>query len=255
VDSNLRLRETGGLINEVYMTEYSVDPVQTAKTIRPMNYITYLKRFGKDVEIFYGAFLISSADRCILVDTGCDAVCYSAGPMPPVEDVFSIEQALSRFEVSITDIDAVVLTHLHFDHVAFLNLFTHCPIFVQQKELRSALNPHPYFASFYVPEFFRDAKFEVVDGDIELFPGIEVALVPGHSAGAQAVIADTPEGRVAVSGFCCVAENFDRNNLAIPGIHEDVRQAYDSMQKLLGLADIIFPNHSASPVRVKNYGE
>jgi N-acyl homoserine lactone hydrolase len=213
--------------------------------------MTYLRNFGRNVEIFYGAFLIKCPGRNILVDTGCDAGSYASGPMPPVEDVESLEQNLSRFGLSIKDIDAVILTHLHFDHAAFLNKFIHCPIFVQQRELRAALNPYPYFSSLYVPAFFKDVRFQLIDGDAALFPGIEVALVPGHSLGSQAIIAETEDGRAAVSGFCCVAENFDRGNLAIPGIHEDVKQAHDSMHRLLGLADIIYPNHSASPVRLK----
>ena len=225
--------------------------MQTARTIRPMHFLTYLRNFGRDVEMFYGAFLLKSADRNILVDTGCDAGSYGAGPMPPVEDVASIEQNLNRFNLGINDIDAVILTHLHFDHAAFLSLFTHCPVFVQQRELRAALNPHPYFSNMYVPAFFKDAKFEQIDGDMGLFPGIEVALVPGHSLGSQAVIVETEEGRAAISGFCCVTENFDKANISIPGIHEDVQQAYESMHKLIGLVDIIYPNHSASPVRVK----
>jgi len=216
-----------------------------------MNYLTYLRNFGRNVEMFYGAFLLKSADRNILVDTGCDAGSYAAGPLPPVEDVASIDLNLGRFNLTIKQIDAVILTHLHFDHAAFLNLFTHCSIFVQQKELRAALNPHPYFSNLYVPAFFKDVKFEEIDGDAVLFPGIEVALVPGHSLGSQAVIAKTREVKAAVSGFCCVAENFERGNMAIPGIHEDVQQTCDSMNKLLGLADIIYPNHSARPVNVK----
>jgi len=202
------------------------------------------------VEMFYGAFLVKNEERTLLVDTGCDAACYAAGPMPPVTDVCSIEQNLKQFNLGIKDIDAVILTHLHFDHVAFLDKFTHCPVFVQQRELYSALNPRPYFAGLYVPSFFKDISFEAVDGDVKIFPGIEVALVPGHSAGSQAVIAETLEGMAAISGFCCVAENFDKGNISIPGIHEDVQQAYDSMHKLTGLADIIFPNHSSTFIKV-----
>jgi glyoxylase-like metal-dependent hydrolase (beta-lactamase superfamily II) len=116
--------------------------------------------------------------------------------------------------------------------------------------LRSALHPHPYFACFYIPRFFQDADFEVIDGDRVLFPGIEVALVPGHSAGSQAVIVEAKEGRTAISGFCCLAKNFDKHNFAIPGIHESVEQSYDSMLKLLGLADIVYANHSGEAVRL-----
>lgn len=233
------------------MSIYTIHPMQTARTLRPMHIMTYLRNFGRDLEMFYGAFLIKGKERNILVDTGCDAKSYDAGPMPPVEDVADIEDNLRRFDLRIKEIDAVILTHLHFDHVAFLNLFDHCPVYVQEKELKAALNPHPYFSGLYVPAFFKDAKFELIDGDSTLFPGIDVALVPGHSPGSQAVIVKTEEGRAAISGFCCVAENFDMNNMAVPGIHEDLKQAYDSIHKLLGLADIIYPNHSINPVWVK----
>lgn len=217
-----------------------------------MHIMTYLRNFGQDVEMYYGPFLIKGAGQNILVDTGCDAKSYQTGPMPPVEDVASIEDNLTRLDLRIQDIDAVILTHLHFDHVAFLNMFEHCPLYVQEKELQAALNPHPYFSSLYVPAYFQDAEFEVIDGDKTLFPGIEVALVPGHSSGSQAVIVETGKGMAAISGFCCVAENFDKDNMAVPGIHEDFKQAYDSMQKLSGLADIIYPNHSIKPVRMKD---
>jgi hypothetical protein len=55
------------------MTVYTIHPLQTAKTTHPLNYLTYLSNFGKDVDIFYGAFLLKEADRNILVDTGCYA--------------------------------------------------------------------------------------------------------------------------------------------------------------------------------------
>ena len=110
----------------------------------------------------------------------------------------------------------------------------------------------PYFTGFYVPAFFKDVTFEQITGDESLFPGIKVLRVPGHSAGSQAVIVETDEGRAAVSGFCCVAENFEKENPAIPGIHENVQQAYDSLYKLVDLVDIIFPTHSGLPVKMNS---
>jgi len=218
-----------------------------------MHFLTYLRNFGQNVEMFYGPFLLRNPDRNILVDTGCEARSYATGPMPPVEDVSSLQENLSKFSLSIKDIDAVIITHLHFDHAAFINLFNHCPIFLQKRELKAAIRPHPYFSGLYVSDFFKEARFELIDGDMELLPGVEVILVPGHSRGSQAVIFETNEGKAAVSGFCCIAENFNKNDPAIPGIHEDVEQAYESMRKLMGLADIIYPNHSAAPVLISSH--
>ncbi|MBN2041289.1 MAG: N-acyl homoserine lactonase family protein [Spirochaetes bacterium] len=233
------------------MNIYEIHPLQTARTIRHMQNLTYLRNYGRDVEMFYGAFLIKNDEYNILVDTGCDAESYAAGKITTVEDVASIEQNLNRFSLTINDIDALILTHMHFDHVAFLKKFTHCPVFLQETEYNSASSPHPYFSFLYVPDFYKDMKFELTNGDKTLFPGINVAFVPGHSAGSQAVIVNTQDGKTAVSGFCCVAENFDRGNFAIPGIHENIQQAYESMNKLASLADFIYPNHSACRVKIK----
>jgi N-acyl homoserine lactone hydrolase len=232
------------------MSTYRVHPLQTAKADRPTASHTYLRNSDEISQVYYGPFLLKSPDRNVLVDTGCDAENYAAGPLSSVEDVASLDENLGRFGLTIQDIDAVVLTHLHFDHTAFLHRFKHCPKFVQARELHSALHPHPYFASYYVQRFFQDADFEIIDGDSVLFPGLQVAFLPGHSAGSQAVIAHTDEGRTAISGFCCLARNFDKRDPAIPGIHENVQQSYDSMFKLMGLADIVYANHSDQPVKL-----
>jgi N-acyl homoserine lactone hydrolase len=232
------------------MSTYTVHPLQTAKAERRIANYTYLRDNNQTIAVFYGAFLLKSPDRNVLVDTGCDAVNYAAGPLSPVEDVASLQQNLGRLGLSIREIDAVILTHLHFDHTAFLHLFQHCPKFVQEREWHSALHPHPYFSCFYVPRFFQDVDFQLIDGDRVLFPGIEAALVPGHSAGSQAVIVETNDGRAAISGFCCLAQNFDKVDFAIPGIHENLQQSYDSMLKLMGLADIVYANHSSDAVRL-----
>lgn len=232
------------------MTRYSVYPLMTAKVDRATSFYTYLRVTDDISTVFYGAFLLKGPRRHILVDTGCDAASYAAGPLSSVQDVASLAENLACFGLTIRDIDAVILTHLHFDHTAFLHLFSHCPKYVQEKEWLAARNPHPYFADFYVPAYYQDANFELIDGDRVLFPGLEVVLVPGHSAGSQAVIVDTDTGRTAVSGFCCLAENFTGDKFAIPGIHKNVQQAYDSMVKLMGLADLVYANYFQKPVKL-----
>ena len=75
-------------------------------------------------------------------------------------------------------------------------------------------------------------------------------------SGCQAVAIDTEGGKAVITGFCCVRDNFfppddirERVSplagypVIIPGIHVDSFKAYESVEKIKALADIIIPNH------------
>ena len=83
------------------MSVYTVHPLQMAKAERPTSGYTYLRNNDETSSVFYGPFLLKSVDRNVLVDAGCDAVNYAAGPLSPVEDVASLEENLSRFGLTM----------------------------------------------------------------------------------------------------------------------------------------------------------
>jgi N-acyl homoserine lactone hydrolase len=94
------------------------------------------------------------------------------------------------------DVVAVINTHLHFDHCGGNRRFAGTPTYVQRAELEVAVEPD------YLEEWVRfdGATYVEVDGDAELFDGISVLFTPGHSAGHQSVVVETPQGRVVLGG-------------------------------------------------------
>jgi glyoxylase-like metal-dependent hydrolase (beta-lactamase superfamily II) len=87
-------------------------------------------------------------------------------------------------------------------------------------------------------------------------PGIELFPVPGHSPGCQAVLVETPGGKVCISGFCSIAENFYPpediqlkvspfacSSVIIPGICADPLKVFESVLKVKSSADVIVPLH------------
>ncbi|WMW25175.1 MBL fold metallo-hydrolase [Methanolobus sediminis] len=54
------------------------------------------------------AYLVTGSDLVILVDTGCSG------------NLSLLEQALDQNNLQITDIDYIIVTHSHYDHVGHL---------------------------------------------------------------------------------------------------------------------------------------
>ena len=104
----------------------------------------------------------------------------------------SVADALAELDMSPADIDLVINTHLHFDHCSQNAVFRHAPFYVQRAELDRM---HREAGSFMTGSASLDARFELLDGDTEVLPGLEVIATPGHTVGHQCVVARTAADR------------------------------------------------------------
>ncbi len=236
------------------MAEHVIRPIPLIKTTGTPDKMTHLVNFeGIKPRAIY-AWYIEGPKEKVLVDTGALVTGLSPQPLrfPGVtgEQIQSLEEGLSKVGLAPEDIDIVILTHLHEDHIQLARKYPKARFVVQKAELEFGRNPHPVQAFTYLKDTFDDVNFEVIEGDKEIVDGVRVVLTPGHSPGAQSVVVETAEGRAVITGFCCIRTNFNPpRELGIPvippGILLDVIQAYDSVIKVKGLADIIIPIHDA----------
>jgi hypothetical protein len=145
------------------------------------------------------------------VDTDRESTAsFLGGGGPRFEKVRPIEDGLGRLGLEPSDIDTIILTHLHGDHVELAHKFPKASFIVQRAELDFARQPRRISSAIpYRKEFFGGLKFEVIDGDKEILPGIKVLLTPGHSPGGQSVAIRTSKGVAVITGFCCIRENFE----------------------------------------------
>lgn len=208
----------------------------------------------------YDVFIVCRlGSKNVLVDTAIEAEdyrnYYPGFNNVPFEPVQTFEQALGRVGCVPDDIDIIIQTHLHIDHIYNTLKCKNAVIYVQEEGLQFALNPHPIFELVYPREIIKDLNFEVIKGDQTILPGIAVMLVPGHAPACQAVV-DATKGKAVISGFCCIMENFNPPEdvktkispfasypVIVPGIHVDLFQAYESVFRGKQMADIIIPMH------------
>ncbi|MFC1981033.1 N-acyl homoserine lactonase family protein [Chloroflexota bacterium] len=188
----------------------------------------------------------------ILVDAG-DTAESIRGRGHVEEHIQSIDEGLGNLGLTPEDIDIIILTHLHTDHVALAWRYNKAKFIVQQAELDFALNPHPMAAPSYNVTLFKDLDFDVVSGDRDIAEGVRVLLTPGHSPGGQSVAVATPRGTAIITGFCCLQENFSTQQSGpykgyevVPsGFSLDALAAYESALKVKQSADIILAVHDA----------
>ena len=242
-----------------------------ALTIHPLNVtriavdggmMTYLRNYGTRLWLACPVYIIMGGSEPVMVDTSGPAEVLRDLRIDPVEHVLDFEEALAQMDLRLEDIRLVVHTQLMYDHCANSRRLPNARFVVQKKELEFARNPHPMFAGSYQRHLFEDLPFEVVDGDHALMPGIKLLFTPGHTPGIQSVAVSTKAGTAIITGFCCTRANFtpEKNSAWItdvipevipPGIHTDMRQAYESMIRVKELADIIIPFHDPAMAEKK----
>ena len=160
--------------------------------------------------------------------------------------ILEFEDALESIGLKPEDIDIIIHTHLHNDHCENDYKCVNAKVFVQKAELDFFNAPHPVDHRYY-PDILDGVDVVVVEGDATIQDGIEVILSPGHTVGGQSVAINTSKGKAVITGFCCNDKNFPTTGPAVaPGVHIDVREAYESIQKIRQTADILIPLHDIS---------
>jgi glyoxylase-like metal-dependent hydrolase (beta-lactamase superfamily II) len=123
--------------------------------------------------------------------------------------------SLQRLGIRPEEVDAVITTHLHWDHAGGLTrrdaqgglelTFKNARHFIQQTEWDFALHPDQRSESAFVKDDFTpladgNQVVEFVDGDAEVLPGVHVRHVGGHTPGSQVLVLRSGELACAVTG-------------------------------------------------------
>ena len=143
------------------------------------------------------AWLIRHPDGAILVDTGVglgnEAIDEWYHPLST-----SLLDALAGVGVESSDISAVIMSHLHFDHCGQQRELA-APVYVQAAEIEAAQT-----LGYTVPEWATIPKdrLRLVHGDQPIAEGISLLSTPGHTPGHQSVLIEAAGERVVIAAQC-----------------------------------------------------
>lgn len=160
-------------------------------------------------------WLIRGNNRTILVDNG-NGTKWSE----KLKDIYNLDTTSSDLMSSLRsvgvkplDVTDVILTHLHFDHAGgsttfengkLVPVFPNARYYVQKKQWELSQNPTEKDRGSFMKDDYMPLKehgvLELVDGEGELFPGIELLVTNGHTNSQQ--LPRISDGKSTML-FCC----------------------------------------------------
>jgi glyoxylase-like metal-dependent hydrolase (beta-lactamase superfamily II) len=208
----------------------------------------------------YFVWLIRGNGREIVVDTGFSAAMAAKRKR---DHLRCPTEALRALQCDAATVKDVVVTHLHYDHAGNFDLFPQATLHLQEREMHYATGKymcHECFRGAFEVEDVVGMVREVYegrvrfhDGDVELFPGISLHLIGGHTMGLQVVRVATRRGWVVLASD---ASHFYANMEQVRPfpIVWSVADMVDGYSKLRALADSpahIVPGHD--PLVMQRY--
>ncbi len=164
------------------------------------------------IELGLNVALIEAAGKRILVDTGMgDKWGEKETRIYGLDHSRTLLTDLADLGLRPADIDLVINSHLHFDHAGGntrledgkpVPTFPKARYVVQTGEWEDATRPHErnrasYLEENYVPLAERK-QLEVVQGEVEVVPGVRVVPVGGHTAYLQTVVVESQGQTLAI---------------------------------------------------------
>lgn len=143
------------------------------------------------IEIPIGCFLLRSGDRVVLLDAGMGTRTTewgTGGELPA---------ALAHHGVSPDDIDTVVCTHLHIDHIGWLPLFAEATVRFGRGDLDHFAGDENVAAILGAVA----GRVDLIDGDdVALAPGLTARHTPGHTPGHYGLVVSSGAERAVLLG-------------------------------------------------------
>ncbi len=200
----------------------------------------------KPINMYF--WLIQTGNHNILVDTGTgnDFATRYAGYVSPVV-------LLSKVGLKPSDIDIIIVSHPHFDHIDGMEFYksTNAIVYIQRDSYRFMVEEGPESSIIRKDGLFPrkkdaallvdlawDGRLKILDGDSEIVPGIKTMKVGGHFPGLQLTVVQTGAKPVILaSDSVHQYDNLEKNiGMGIfQGNFKDMTKSYDTIRQLNGV--------------------
>lgn len=220
-----------------------------------LDYTSYGEPDGPHT-VDYFFWVLQNESRVIVVDTGYDAEVAQRRGRVVLHD--PIEMLRDHLGIEAEDVDTVVVTHCHYDHIGNLSRFPRATVHLAAAELdfvRSGALRRGLIGHFTEPAEVDDLnrlqsenRLVTVVGAEQLASGVRLVPVGGHTPGQLMVEVDTAAGPVLLTSDALhFDEEIDRDmpfisSMDLPATY----RAFDEIRSRADAGSIIVAGHDPS---------
>jgi glyoxylase-like metal-dependent hydrolase (beta-lactamase superfamily II) len=192
------------------MADYSIWALEFARLPGyPDAALVLGKHDGSRMLSFY-YFVVQSEDRVILIDSGFsdNDFCSEQIDAYGIEEFSRPDKIMARIGLTPEDVDTIIITHHHWDHISGLNYFPNANVYIQQREVDNWMakwgtpGPMRWLAFGLDPGTAADlarigeeGRLRLVQGVADVTDGIQVRpAFDTHTAGSHYIVVEAGDG-------------------------------------------------------------
>jgi N-acyl homoserine lactone hydrolase len=215
-------------------------------------------QMGTTIAAPVGCFLVETDSGYVLIDSGSNEeliwdplLCtrYYARSCPPVvRPGDTLLERLASVKVDRSQISHVIVSHLHGDHGGGIRHFPQAKIVIQRPEYNWAMSlSDPASGYFRCDWDLPTTRWQIVEGDVEVAPGVTALAAYGHTPGHQAALVELERtGAVLIPGDAGdMVRNFTEE--IGPGGATDIDAAMAAIRRLNAVRAerhaLLYPGH------------
>jgi glyoxylase-like metal-dependent hydrolase (beta-lactamase superfamily II) len=227
---------------------------------RKLAMVLWNEGWEENIEVNYYIWAIKGKNEWVVVDAGTGL---TEAARRKLKGFINPIDALKRIGVDGSNVNKVIITHMHFDHVGGMEMFPQAfpkaRFYIQKKEYdfwaKHPFAKRPPFSHVADQLAIKAAadledtdRLVLISGDQKIMPGIELLYSPGHTTALQTVAVNTAKGTAIVASDCLHAHRaFKENNTSI--LITDLIgwiETYDKLRAKATSIDLVFPGHDMS---------